>query len=200
MRAIILASGSPRRIELLKKCGLKFKIIPSGACEETLKRMPSAIVRELALRKADFVAKNNPQAVVIGADTIVVLKGEIIGKPKHAKDAARILANLNGSYHRVYSGVALVCAGKKTVEYAVSRVKMRRLSAGEIADFSHKHLDKAGAYAVQEKGDAFVEKIEGDYFNVVGLPMKLLKRMLKKYSVNLDIRRLSQSPADAPLS
>jgi len=117
----------------------------------------------------------------------VVLKGAIIGKPEHEKDAVDILSKLSGTYHRVYSGVAVVNAatGKKKVSYEVSRVKMRRLSPQEIKNVAHKHLDKAGAYAVQEKEDAFVEKIEGDYFNVVGLPLKLLRLMLSGFGVEL---------------
>lgn len=179
---IILASASPRRRELLKNEGIKFKVVPSDVEENHRSKKPSNIVKELALKKAVFVAAKFKSGIVIGADTIVVLKGKIIGKPEDEADAARILGRLNGTYHKVYSGVAVVDAatGRKIVDYEVSRVKMRALSNEEIIRFSSKHLDKAGAYAVQEKDDAFVEKIEGDYFNVVGLPMNKLKEMLEK--------------------
>jgi len=101
----------------------------------------------------------------------------------------------NGSCHRVYSGIAVVDAGtgKCLTAYEVSRVKMRRFSAEEVRRLSAKHLDKAGAYAVQEQDDAFVEKIEGDYFTVVGLPLRKLKELLKKFGVALDIKKLSPS-------
>lgn len=184
---VILASASPRRKELLSRCGLKYIIMPSHVDESTQLKSPSSIVKYLAAKKAGDIAAKARDAVIIGADTIVVLGREIIGKPKDHRDAARILAKLNGSYHKVYSGVAVIDSrtGQSCVGYEVSRVKMRKLSKDEINAFSHKHLDKAGAYAVQEHGDAFVEKIEGDYFNVVGLPLKLLAGMLMKFGVNL---------------
>lgn len=184
---LILASASPRRRDLLKNEGIKFKVVPSMVSEDYRSKKPANIVKELALKKAVSVASRLKSGIVIGADTIVVLKGEIIGKPKDKADAARILGMLSGTYHKVYSGVAVVDAmsGKKIVDYEASRVKMRRLSRKEIARFAVKHLDKAGAYAVQEKGDAFVEKIEGDYFNVVGLPVRKLKCMLSKFGMKL---------------
>jgi septum formation protein len=184
---IILASASPRRQKLLKEWGVKFKTVPSRIIENTVFKAPYRIVTDLALQKAESVAKNFKAGIVIGADTIVVLKGEIIGKPDNPAHAARILAKLNGSYHRVYSGIAVIDAAtrKTRTAFEVSRVKMRKLSSDEISKFSHKHLDKAGAYAVQEKGDAFVEKIEGDYFNVVGLPYDKLKAVLSGFNIKL---------------
>lgn len=184
---IILASASPRRIGLLKKCGLKFKVLPSRVRENTGFKSPVKIVKYLALKKAFFIAKRIKQGIVIGADTIVVFKGHIIGKPKDSEDAGRILSLINGTFHRVYSGVAVVDAEslKYKVGYEMSRVKMRKLSKTEINSFVGKHLDKAGAYAVQEKDDAFVEKICGDYYNVVGLPLKKLKKLLSGFCVTL---------------
>ncbi|MBN1822936.1 MAG: septum formation protein Maf [Endomicrobiales bacterium] len=184
---IILASASPRRSKLLEEWGVRFSVMPSRAGERTSLKKPSRIVETLARRKALWVAKKVGKGIIIGADTIVVLKGKIIGKPKDAKDAARILDALNGSYHKVYSGVCVVDASnmRAVTAHEVSRVKMRRLSADEISRFSRKHLDKAGAYAVQEKDDAFVERIEGDYFNVVGLPFKKLKLLLREFGVRL---------------
>lgn len=184
---IILASASPRRQKLLKAWGVRFRILPSNIRERTNFKKPSEIVKDLAYKKAFSVAGKLKEGIVIGADTIVVLKGEIIGKPKDPKDAERILSGLNGGCHRVYSGISVIDAssGRSKTAFAVSRVKMRRLSKSEIERFSHKHLDKAGAYAVQEKGDAFVESIEGDYFNVVGLPYIKLKQVLASFGVKL---------------
>ena len=123
----------------------------------------------------------------IGADTIVVLNGHIIGKPKDELHSREILSKLNGSVHRVYTGVAAINAGtgKKEVVYEVSRVRMRRLSSYELTRLAGKHMDKAGAYAVQEKGDQFVEKIYGDYYNVVGLPYSKTKFLLKHFGITL---------------
>ena len=184
---IILASGSPRRIQLLKEWGVTYTVRPSGADEETALVRPSAIVTCLALRKAVSVAKETGEGLVIGADTIVVLKGEIIGKPVDPADALRILRNLNGSWHRVYTGIAVVDAatGTSRVDYEVSRVKMRRFSEQELSLLAGKHMDKAGAYAVQEQDDAFVERIEGDYFNVVGLPYGTLQQLLLPFKIRL---------------
>jgi septum formation protein len=171
---IILASASPRRIDLLKKWGLRFKVIPSRIRENTDSKKPSDIVKDLALKKALSVARN-------------IKSGVIIGKPGSEKGAVRILSRLSGTFHKVYSGIAAVDAesGFRKTDYDVSRVKMRKLSDREIREASSRHLDKAGAYAVQEKGDAFVEKIEGDYFNVVGLPYKKLKILLKRFDISI---------------
>jgi septum formation protein len=182
---LILASASPRRIQLLKEWGLNYKVIPSHIDEATRRKRPHAIVKDLALQKARAIAEKLSEGIVIGADTIVVLKGKVIGKPRDERHAARMLAMLNGTCHRVYTGVAVIDAASKTerIAYAVSRVRMRRLADAEIVRLSAKHLDKAGAYAVQEKSDAFVERIEGDYFNVVGLPKDTLKELLKSFGI-----------------
>ena len=191
MKSVILASASPRRRELLKSCGLRFSIMPGNVDEDSSLKKPSFIVRELAARKAMAVAKQARRGIVIGADTIVVFRGSIIGKPEDERDAMRILSLLNGTFHRVYSGIAVVDAGsgRMKTDYDVSAVKMRALSKDEIKRFSTKHLDKAGAYAVQETGDAFVERIEGDYFNVVGLPLGKLRKLLKSFGIVLDKHR-----------
>lgn len=171
----------------MKAWGLPFVVKPSHADESTQYTAPAYLVRELALRKALSIAEELRDGVVVGADTIVVLKGEIIGKPRDTAHAHRILSSLNGSWHRVYTGVAVVDAssGSFRVDYEMSRVKMRRFSAEEIRRLAGKHMDKAGAYAVQEQDDAFVERIEGDYFNVVGLPYACLARLLKPYGYTL---------------
>jgi septum formation protein len=187
---IILASRSPRRIELLKKWGLDFRVIPSNAREVSAFKKPADIVKDLALKKAMSVSKKIKKGIVIGADTIVVLGNQIIGKPKNKSDAKRILGKLNGSCHKVYSGIAVCDASRNIFKtgFEVSRVKMRKLDDSDVERLSVKHMDKAGAYAVQEKEDAFVEKIEGDYFNVVGLPYFKLKKMLLKFGIMLGHR------------
>jgi septum formation protein len=189
---VILASVSPRRIGLLKQCGLKFRVFPSHIKENTTHKNPINIVKDLALQKAGHVAKKFSKGIIIGADTIVVYKKKIIGKPKSTKDAGRILSMLNGTFHRVYTGIAVIDAqsGKVRSACEVSRVKMRKLSAEEIKGFSGKHMDKAGAYAVQEKDDAFVDHIDGDYYNVVGLPLKKLAGLLKNFKIKLRYKKL----------
>lgn len=186
---IILASTSPRRSQLLKEWGIKFEIVPSDCDEKTALKKPSYIVQELALRKALSAAKKVKEGLVIGADTIVAVGTHIIGKPENHDHSHKILEKLNGSYHKVYTGVAVIdaCSGKKIVSYDVSRVKMRKFQPEEIKKFAGKHMDKAGAYAVQETEDAFVEKIEGDYFNVVGLPFYKLKEVLSNFGIKIAV-------------
>ncbi|MCK9582968.1 MAG: Maf family protein [Endomicrobiales bacterium] len=185
MNKLILASLSPRRKELLRKAGVSFSILPSRINEETTKKMPYAIVKDLAAQKAIAVGKKLKDGIVIGADTIVVYKNHIIGKPKNNEEAIKILSTLSGTWHRVYTGLALFApkSGRLIRSYDVSRVKIRKLTKQEIISVSDKHLDKAGAYAVQEVEDDFVEKIVGDYNNVVGLPVKKLAKMLKGFGI-----------------
>ncbi|MDR3112966.1 MAG: Maf family protein [Endomicrobium sp.] len=185
---IILASSSPRRISLLKEWGIKFKILPSSADETTDLKKPSYIVKSLALRKGLSITKFCKDALIISADTIVVLNGKIVGKPKDGKDSEKILRELNGSAHKVYTGVAVIYAAcgavkKQVVFYDVACVKMKKLPELKLRQLFGKHMDKAGAYAVQDSNDAFVEKIYGDYYTVVGLPYFKLKKELKKFNV-----------------
>jgi septum formation protein len=178
---IILASASPRRRQLMAEAGIKFTVMPSHCSEETAQTAPAKLVKELALRKALATAAKLKSGLVVGSDTIVVLNGEVIGKPDNHEHAAIILGKLNGTWHKVYTGVAVVNAAshRQKVVSRVSRVKMRKLAVEEVGRLSQKHLDKAGAYAVQETDDRFVEKIVGDYTNVVGLPVETLLKMLK---------------------
>ncbi len=179
----ILASASPRRRQLLKESGLRFKIIPSHVSERAPAGLShAALVRYLALKKATWVSKHHPTRVVLGADTLVFLDGRAIGKPKNARHAERILRQLSGRWQRVYTGVAAVWAGGKKVKtgVALSWVKFKRLSEDQIRRVSSDHLDKAGAYSVQDKDDRFVEKIKGEYDNVVGLPVRLSRRLLSR--------------------
>ena len=182
---IILASRSPRRIELLKKWGLNFQVIPSNIKEKITHKRPFSIVKSLAYQKAKDIKQQNPKSIVIGADTIVVLNGKIVGKPRNKKHSIQILNELNGSLHRVYTGVAILTDNKEVVLYDVAKVKMQKLPKEKLKTLFGKHMDKAGAYAVQDKDDCFVKKIYGDYYTVVGMPYIKLKKELKKFKIVL---------------
>jgi len=179
--ALILASQSPRRKQLLQSARIPFRTKPSGVHEPRPgSSRPHEYAKRLALKKALFIAKQHPDDWVLGADTIVVCKGKIIGKPTDTAHAKLLLKTLQGTTHRVITGVALVHARSRTqkVRHATSRVTMRSLSEKEMDQLSKKHLDKAGSYAVQEQKDPVVIRIEGSYTNVVGLPMELTQKLL----------------------
>jgi septum formation protein len=180
---LILASKSPRRRALLKALGLSFRVMPSGVPEDSREKRPGPLVRELALRKAQAVAKRVKKGVVLGADTVVVLAGHILGQPKDPDDAYRMLYRLAGSTHRVYTGVAVVDAasGARTVSHAVSTVRMKKLPLDTLLRLARKNLDKAGAYAIQNKNDPIARVASGKYDNVVGLPLTVVSRLLKPY-------------------
>ena len=180
---LILASKSPRRIALLKELGKEFEIIPSQCAEHSTKKRPSARVCDLAVQKAFDVAKKYPQAVVIGADTLVFCKGEIIGKPKNLQDAKRILHKLNGAWQSVYTGVCIMqlATHKMLFGYDVSHCKARRLSEQALAHLAGKHMDKAGAYAVQDEQDPFIARITGSKSNVVGFPVEFFTELYKEF-------------------
>jgi len=180
---IILASKSPRRIELLKSLGMKFDIIPSQCEEKSTKKRPAARVKELAVQKAFNVAQKYPAALVIGADTLVYCQGEIIGKPKDKKDALRILHKLNGAWQSVYTGVCVMCLQQQKILFGheVSKCKARKLPEDKLARLAGKHLDKAGAYAVQDNEDPFIERIVGSKTNVVGFPVEFFEKLLKEF-------------------
>jgi septum formation protein len=191
-RLIILASGSPRRRELLSLLGLPFEVISSDVDESTPPDFtPEMIVRSLALRKAEAVvpaaAKRN--AVIVGSDTIVVLDDKVLGKPVDEQDSRVMLGLLQGKTHQVYTGVACIGLpeGKILVEHRVTSVTMRALSEEEISAYiaTGEPADKAGSYAIQGLGATLVEKIEGCYFNVVGLPLSLLGRMLSRVGISV---------------
>ncbi len=181
---LVLASASPQRRKLLQLLRLPFSILPSNVSEASCEKNPRKLVSQLALRKALAVARNSPDSLVLGADTVVVYQGRIIVKPKNRKDSARILNNLNGHVHRVYTGVALVdsSTGRSWREVAVSKVKARKLPPEALERFVGKHMDKAGAYAVQDRKDPFIEKITGPRDNVIGLPLQSVRRLLRKAS------------------
>lgn len=185
---IILASTSPRRKLLLKKFNFKFKQIKPAINEKNFlsklkNKNPYKIACLLAYEKAKSVMDKVKKGIILGADTIVVLKNEIIGKPDSRKHAISILKKLSNSTHKVITAVALIDVKTfKTVVFAdTSYVSFKRLSLKEIKTYINKNnvLDKAGAYAIQEGADPFIKSIKGSYFNVVGLPVEKLKKIIK---------------------
>jgi len=190
-RRVVLASSSPRRQELLSKVGLDFETIPAESDESAVSGTPEQVVQALALEKASGVARRmrGRDALVIGADTIVYIDGKILGKPADDREAGLMLGMISGRTHVVYTGIAIVdtATGKTLVECEESRVHIRDLAPDEIAAYvkTGEPSDKAGAYAVQGIGSVIVDRIEGCYFNVVGLPMSRLALMLKEFGVSV---------------
>ncbi len=186
---IILASASPRRRELLKSIGVdNFEIAASNIDEEAARTSDSySLVMHLAEQKARDVAKSHRNDIVIAADTIVTLDGTPIGKPKDETDAVRILNKLSGRAHKVITGVAVMSGGKIDVREDVTLVYFRKLMKGEAEWYvsTGEPMDKAGAYGIQGLGGLFIERIEGSYSNVVGLPVCMLADMLRSFGVNL---------------
>lgn len=188
--AIILASTSPRRRQLLRQVGLAFTSRPADVDERVLPgELPEAYAARVALDKARVAATRAGEGIVIAADTVVVLGDLILGKPADGRDAERMLALLSGKMHRVITGLAVMDAstGKSLARTAVTRVWFRALTAGEIESYAAtgEPLDKAGAYGIQERGALLVEKVEGCYFNVVGLPLSLLGELLGDFGIRL---------------
>jgi septum formation protein len=186
--SIILASASPRRRELLAEAGYEFTVVPPEIDESafTFEGMGACEYAErLALAKAKNVAGRFPDCLIIGADTVVDFQGEIVGKPSDGKEAERITRKLFSAPHKVITGVAIVrmADGVEIVESETTTVYPKVLTDKQITEHikSKSWQDKAGAYAIKEGGDAFVEKIEGSLTNVMGLPMELLGRMLKQF-------------------
>lgn len=184
---LILASNSPRRRELLRRAGFEFEVRPSKV-EEVARPDESAeeFARRAAREKAlDVAASSPPQSLVLGADTVVVVDGEILGKPASREDAARMLRRLSGRTHRVITGVCLAQApsGVEVLEHATTFVTFCKLDEQEIQNYvsSGEPFDKAGAYGIQGLASKFVTRIEGCYFNVVGLPVPLVYKSLKPF-------------------
>lgn len=187
---IILASGSPRRGELLEQIKLPFKVLVSDIDEESIEKVePQEWVQSLALAKAKNVGTRLEKGLVIGADTIVVLGEKVLGKPKSSQEAVEMLEFLSGQTHQVMTGIALVdvLSGKELTDVEVTHVKFRDLSDREIEAYvAHgEPMDKAGAYGIQGLGAIFVESISGCYFNVVGLPLSKLVQCLKRFGVEI---------------
>lgn len=218
MRKLILASASPRRKELLEQIGAVFEIIPAKGEEIITKEVPKEVVKELALQKAREVADavmvqertegiaygkqdemsglhGEDEVIVLGADTVVVHEGKILGKPKDREDAIRMLTSLSGNTHSVYTGVAIICKDKEKEQvlnfYEETKVTMYPMSAAEIEAYvnSGEPMDKAGAYGIQGKCAIHIEKIMGDYNNVVGLPVARIYQEMSR--IGIEICRIS---------
>lgn len=187
MKKIILASGSPRRKEIMEQVGLDIEIMVSNKEETITRKVPAEVVMELAGQKAEDIASQvHEDAIIIGADTIVVLEGTILGKPRSLADAVFMLQRLSGKTHTVYTGVCIISRKhdynvKQKTFYEMTDVTMYPLSEQEIIDYveSGDPMDKAGAYGIQGRAAAFIKKIDGDYYNVVGLPIGRVVQELK---------------------
>lgn len=185
MKRLVLASSSPRRAELLKQIGLDFEIVVRSVDEAPLPGLsPPELVEYLAEIKAAAVARELSDGIVIGADTIVVHQGQVLGKPLDGEEAFSMLSRLRDGAHEVFTGVALIDArdGEVLVEHEKTRVFFRDMEEEEIRRYiaSGEPLDKAGAYGVQGLAAIFIKRLEGCYTNVVGLPLARLSQMLKK--------------------
>lgn len=184
---IILASQSPRRKDLLKEIFNDFRVIPSNVDESLINgKTPQDFAKKAAAAKAQEVGKHYPDCLIIGADTIVVLDNKIFGKPKDYQDAKRILQTLSNTTHEVITGVALYNKNieKLVTDFEATKVTIHKLPDTMIEEYlaESSFMDKAGAYAIQNKKDPFIKKIDGDFNNVVGLPLEKLKKMLDDFT------------------
>lgn len=187
--SLILASRSPRRSELLRRLGLEFRVVAATVDESYVDHeMPADHAERLAREKASAVARDEPGALVIGCDTIVIIDSDVLGKPRDSADAIRMLGRLAGRQHEVITGVAVAFEGRVTSAVERVRVRFRPLDEAECEAYvaTGEPMDKAGAYGIQGLGSALVQSIEGDYFAVVGLPvvrtLELLRRAGWRYS------------------
>ena len=190
MKTIILASASPRRKALLEKIGLIFEVEPSDYQEDMpLGLEPHDLARNISLEKARVIAGRRHNSVVIAADTFIVFDGRILGKPHTEQDAREMLGAISGKCHSVITGFSIIDTGEhRTVSKSVeTKVYIRKLTLAEIDTYvkSGEPMDKAGAYAIQGSGSVFVEKIDGDYDNVVGFPLSALTEALKEFGINI---------------
>jgi septum formation protein len=196
---LVLASASPRRQELLRNAGIAFEVCPANIPEDPLPgESPRAHAERLAREKARTVSTQYPHDLILGADTIVAIENEILGKPRDEQDAARMLHLLSGRIHQVITGVCLLGPDLRTENRApgtgfedtrseLTNVTMAELTAEDINAYiaTREPMDKAGGYAIQGVASRWIPQIEGDYFNVVGLPVALVYRMLKEHGGNL---------------
>ncbi len=187
---IVLASASPRRKELLEQIGLQFTVDPSDYPEDAFFEMkPAERARQVSLEKARSVATRHKDALVIAADSLIVLKDQVLGKPHDASEAKRMLKSLSGRAHTGITGFTVLDSksGKSESRSVKTKVFMRKLSDKEIDAYvaSGEPLDKAGAYGIQGVGAVLIDRIEGDYYNVVGLPLASLAEVLKKFGVEV---------------
>jgi len=188
---IVLASASPRRQELLKNAGINFVVCPTNIEEvQNPGEDPAAFAERMARDKARAVRASAPDGVILGADTVVVAGDQVLGKPSDSEDAARMLRLLAGRQHFVITGVCMIGADFEDTDFEDIRsektaVHFTALTDAEIRDYvsTGEPMDKAGAYAIQGRASRWISKIEGDYFNVVGLPVDLVWRMLREHGV-----------------
>ncbi len=190
MKRIILASSSPRRKELLEKIGLKFEVDASDCSEEIDPALePDELVHRISLAKAKSVTSRHKDTIIIAADTIGVIGKKLLGKPHTADEARKMLAQISGKSHEVITGFTVLdTASNKVFSGTVNtKVYIKKLTGQEIAAYvrTGEPLDKAGAYGIQGLGAVIVEKIEGDYYNVMGLPLNALTNALKEFGVNV---------------
>lgn len=191
MRKIILASASSRRKEILKNAGIVFEVEESGYEEDKAPQLlPAELAKYLALKKAQNIARKYPDALVIGADTVVYCNGNIFGKPKTKQEAREILKILSGKFHSVITGVAIIDTktSKKEIFSVETKVYFKPLRNADIEAYieTEEWKDKAGGYAIQESGkDLLVEKIEGDFLNVAGFPIDEVLKVLKKFDTHV---------------
>ncbi len=190
MKSIILASASPRRKELLANLGLEFTVIPADIKEDfnaTIK--PHELAQELSQEKAKAVTGKVKNALVIAADTFIIYRGKIMGKPHTTAEAYDMLQTLNGKSHKVITGFTIIDTenGKSISRSVETKVFMKKLTSAEINNYvmSGEPLDKAGAYAIQGLGATIIEKITGDYFNIVGLPLSALAESLREFGIHI---------------
>ncbi|OGO59358.1 MAG: septum formation protein Maf [Chloroflexi bacterium RBG_19FT_COMBO_47_15] len=190
MKKIILASGSPRRKELLEKIGLKFEVESSNYEEDIYPGLqPHDVAQKISLKKAEIVASKHKNVVIIAADTFIVFDGQILGKPSTVNESRKMLQKLNGKSHSVITGFSVIDTAKnKTLSRSVETIVfLKKLTPSEIDTYvkSKEPLDKAGGYAIQGLGAVIVDRIEGDYLNVVGLPLSALTEALKEFGIHI---------------
>ncbi|MCR5666871.1 MAG: Maf family protein [Eubacterium sp.] len=187
---VILASGSPRRKELLSEIGVEFEVIKAAGEEKTSAALPEEIVKELAMHKAAEVCEKvaDDEALIIAADTIVSMEGKVLGKPANQEKAREMMSMLSGKVHQVYTGVACFYHEKQMVFAEKTDVALYEMTKEEIEAYIKTKLpyDKAGGYGIQEMfGMKYVKEISGDYYNVVGLPIARLYQQLKELGIDL---------------
>ncbi|MBX6330266.1 MAG: septum formation inhibitor Maf [Gemmatimonadaceae bacterium] len=196
---VILASSSPRRRELLAMIGIPHEVMPADIDESYLPgEPPNAHAERLAREKGRVIAERNPDAVVISADTIVVINGEVLGKPRDAAHAVRMLRQLSGRTHTVFTAVAVARDGRVESGVEAVTVTFRELTEAEIIAYvgTGEPMDKAGAYGIQGYGATIVERIDGDYFAVMGLALGRMVALLRRVGVRYEFRALE--PAEEP--
>ena len=186
---IILASQSPRRRELLERMGIShFDVIPAKGEERAAPNLtPEQLVEELSRQKAAEITVGNPDALIIAADTVVAVDGTVLGKPHDRDDAVRMLQALSGREHTVYSGLTVCWQGRSVTQHEATAVRFRPLTQDDIDHYvsTGEPMDKAGSYGIQGYGCTLVEGISGDYYNVVGLPVCRLGRILADFGVDV---------------